>query len=64
LEITYICRMEAIKLLKKKRKLLNIREIEKEVGMPGTSLSVYLTKGYLPEKWVKPLEEWIEKNLK
>lgn len=60
----YICRMKTIEILKEKRKLLNVRQIEKEVGMPDTTLAVYLTKGYLPEKWEKPLSAWIKKNLK
>jgi hypothetical protein len=56
--------MDAIKLLKKKKHLLKLRQVENDIGMPKTSLSVYLTKGYLPGKWEKPLIDWIAKNLK
>jgi len=55
--------MEPIKLLKKKRHLLNIRKIEEEIGMPSTTLAVYITKGYLPVKWITPIETWVKNNL-
>ncbi len=46
--------------LRKNKKYLSIRAIEKEIGCPTDTLQKFVNGRNLPEKWVKPLTKLIK----
>lgn len=47
--------------LKENKRFLKIRAIEKELGCPDTLQKVLQGKQGLPEKWEKPLSDFIKR---
>ena len=49
--------------LKDNAKFLSIKAIEKEIGLPVTTIQQFVGKAEraIPEKWKQPITDWINK---